>query len=108
MVLFLYMDQIFPLACVGVIAKSIWCLWQSCIGLAQDASQFGGLIMEAGNYVRVRLTYKRSMQNSACGRRYLFLCAFKYFQDRSSVFSEMGSEEYIPVCREGISAFICL
>ena len=41
--------------------------------------------------MRVRLTYKRSMQIAlAVGG--ICLCAFKYFQDRSSVFSEMEAK----------------
>ena len=88
--------------------KSIWCLWQLGVypGLAQGCQPIWGFNYGAGNYVRVRHTYKRSMQIALAVGGICF-GAFKYFQDRSSVFSEMEAKN-ISGLQRGISAFICL
>ena len=82
-----------PLACVGVIAKVNMVFMAICIGLAQGCQPIWGFNYGAGNYVRVRLTYKRSMQIALAVGGICFVCFQVFPRQIVSIFGN-GSEEY--------------
>lgn len=82
-----------PLACVGVIAKVNMVFMAICIGLAQGCQPIWGFNYGAGNYVRVRHTYKRSMQIALAVGGICFVCFQVFPRQIVSIFGN-GSEEY--------------
>jgi len=82
-----------PLACVGVIAKVNMVFMAICIGLAQGCQPIWGFNYGAGNYVRVRHTYKRSMQIALVVGGICFVCFQVFPRQIVSIFGN-GSEEY--------------
>ena len=88
-----------PLACVGVIAKVNMVFMAICIGLAQGCQPIWGFNYGAGNYVRVRHTYKLIHADSACGRRYLF-CVLSSISKTYRQYFRKWKQRIFPVCRE--------
>ena len=82
-----------PLACVGVIAKVNMVFMAICIGLAQGCQPIWGFNYGAGNYVRVRHTYKRSMQIALAVGGICFVCFQVFPRHIVSIFGN-GSKEY--------------
>ena len=64
-----------------------------CIGLAQGCQPIWGFNYGAGNYVRVRHTYKRSMQIALAVGGICFVCFQVFPRQIVSIFGN-GSEEY--------------
>ena len=82
-----------PLACVGVIAKVNMVFMAICIGLAQGCQPIWGFNYGAGNYGRVRHTYKQSMQIALAVGGICFVCFQVFPRQIVSIFGN-GSEEY--------------
>lgn len=82
-----------PIACVGVISKVNMVFMAICIGLAQGCQPIWGFNYGAGNYVRVRHTYKRSMQIALAVGGICFVCFQVFPRQIVSIFGN-GSEEY--------------
>ena len=82
-----------PLACVGVISKVNMVFMAIAIGISQGCQPIWGFNYGAGNYVRVRHTYKRSMQIALVVGGICFVCFQVFPRQIVSIFGN-GSEEY--------------
>ena len=82
-----------PLACVGVISKVNMVFMAIAIGISQGCQPIWGFNYGAGNYVRVRHTYKRSMQIALAVGGICFVCFQVFPRQIVSIFGN-GSEEY--------------
>lgn len=82
-----------PLACVGVIAKVNMVFMAICIGLAQGCQPIWGFNYGAGNFERVKATYKRAMQIALIVGCVCFVCFQIFPRQIVSIFGN-GSKEY--------------
>ena len=82
-----------PLACVGVIAKVNMVFMAICIGLAQGCQPIWGFNYGAGDFERVKATYKRAMQIALAVGIICFICFQIFPRQIVSIFGN-GSEEY--------------
>ncbi|KMZ55203.1 MATE family efflux transporter [Dorea sp. D27] len=82
-----------PLACVGVISKVNMVFMAICIGISQGCQPIWGFNYGAGNFGRVKETYKKAAVLSlAVG--ILFFTAFQIFPRQIVSIFGSGSEEY--------------
>ena len=82
-----------PLACVGVISKVNMVFMAICIGISQGCQPIWGFNYGAGNFGRVRETYRKAAKISMAVGILFFLC-FQFFpREIVSIFGN-GSEEY--------------
>ena len=82
-----------PIACVGVISKVNQVFMAICIGISQGCQPIWGFNYGAGSYVRVRHTYKRSMQIALAVGCICFVCFQVFPRQIVGIFGN-GSEEY--------------
>lgn len=82
-----------PLACVGVISKVNMLFMAFCIGTSQGCQPIWGFNYGAGNYDRVRETYRKSIAISVCIGTVAGLCFQLFPRSIVSIFGS-GSEEY--------------
>ena len=82
-----------PLACVGVISKVNMVFMAICIGISQGCQPIWGFNYGAGNFGRVKETYKKAAVISlAVG--IIFFAAFQLFPRQIVSIFGSGSEEY--------------
>lgn len=82
-----------PLACVGVISKVNMVFMAICIGISQGCQPIWGFNYGAGNFGRVKETYKKAAVISlAVG--IIFFAAFQIFPRQIVSIFGSGSEEY--------------
>lgn len=82
-----------PLACVGVISKVNMVFMAICIGISQGCQPIWGFNYGAGQYDRVKQTYKKAFQISLTIGIIFFLCFQLFPRQLVSIFGT-GSEEY--------------
>lgn len=82
-----------PLACVGVISKVNMVFMAVCIGISQGCQPIWGFNYGAGNYKRVRETYKKAIVFCTSAAVVFFL-AFQFFPRQIVSIFGTGSEEY--------------
>ena len=82
-----------PLACVGVISKVNMVFMAICIGISQGCQPIWGFNYGAGQYDRVKQTYKKAFQISLTIGIIYFLCFQLFPRQLVSIFGT-GSEEY--------------
>lgn len=82
-----------PLACVGVISKVNMVFMAICIGISQGCQPIWGFNYGAGQYDRVKQTYKKAFQISLTIGIIFFLCFQLFPRQLVSIFG-IGSEEY--------------
>lgn len=82
-----------PLACVGVISKVNMVFMAICIGISQGCQPIWGFNYGAGNFLRVRETYKKAAAVSAAVGIIFFICFQLFPRELVSIFGT-GSEEY--------------
>ena len=82
-----------PLACVGVISKVNMVFMAICLGISQGCQPIWGFNYGAGQYDRVKQTYKKAFQISLTIGIIFFLCFQLFPRQLVSIFGT-GSEEY--------------
>ncbi len=94
-----------PLACVGVVSKVNMVFLSICIGLSQGCQPIWGFNYGAGNYARVRRTYKKAAVVAITVGTVFFLCFQLFNRQIISIFGD-GSEAYYHFAKRYFQIFM--
>lgn len=94
-----------PLACAGVISKVVSVFMAICIGISQGCQPIWGFNCGAGNFDRVRETYKKAAVLCTSVATVFFLCFQIFPRQIVSIFGT-GSEEYFHFAERYLRIFM--
>lgn len=96
-----------PLACVGIVTKLNQVFLAICIGISQGCQPIWGFNYGAGNFERVRKTYKMSAILCTINAAVFFLC-FQLFPHQIISIFGTGSELYFRFAERYLRVFLLL
>lgn len=96
-----------PIACVGIISKVNQVFMAICIGISQGSQPIWGFNYGAGNYSRVRQTYRYSVTLCTVIATIFFIC-FQFFPHQIVSIFGNGSDLYFQFAERYLKIFMLM